>query len=301
MKPQALSQAGPAVYAKVRLLMLNNKVLINVAPVSAGCTDINPEKIAADVLECRKAGAAMVHLHVRDRKGQLTADTGLLNETLKLIRAQSDIIIEVSTGGVSNLTIEERCAPIALDLVEACSLNVGSTNLGEAVYVNKPADVRYCVEQLLQYHKIPEVETFEIGHSYQTGLLMQQYDMVRPVLFSVVLGHGGEAPATPQALAAMLSMLPPESIWGITHAHRQDFGIIAAALGMGAVTVRVGFEDSDYLDPQTRRGPRLPAHWILSRHTSPLSLSLQESSDRALLISAALRRCSLCFFCLLNV
>ena len=225
MKPQALSQAGPAVYAKVRLLMLNNKVLINVAPVSAGCTDINPEKIAADVLECRKAGAAMVHLHVRDRKGQLTADTGLLNETLKLIRAQSDIIIEVSTGGVSNLTIEERCAPIALDLVEACSLNVGSTNLGEAVYVNKPADVRYCVEQLLQYHKIPEVETFEIGHSYQTGLLMQQYDMVRPVLFSVVLGHGGEAPATPQALAAMLSML---------------------------VTVRVGFEDSDYLDPQTR-------------------------------------------------
>ncbi len=252
MKPQALSQAGPAVYAKVRLLMLNNKVLINVAPVSAGCTDINPEKIAADVLECRKAGAAMVHLHVRDRKGQLTADTGLLNETLKLIRAQSDIIIEVSTGGVSNLTIEERCAPIALDLVEACSLNVGSTNLGEAVYVNKPADVRYCVEQLLQYHKIPEVETFEIGHSYQTGLLMQQYDMVRPVLFSVVLGHGGEAPATPQALAAMLSMLPPESIWGITHAHRQDFGIIAAALGMGAVTVRVGFEDSDYLDPQTR-------------------------------------------------
>ena len=231
---------------------MRDKVLINVAPVAATCTDINPRAIADDVLKCREAGAAMVHLHVRDPQGKLTPDTELLNETLKLIRKDSDIIIEVSTGGVSDLTIEERCASIALDLVEACSLNVGSTNLGEAVYVNRPADVRYCVEQLLKYHKIPEVETFEIGHSYQTGLLMQQYPMVRPVLFSVVLGHGGEAPATPEALTAMLSMLPEESVWGITHAHRKNFDIIAAALGMGAKTVRVGFEDSDYLDEDTR-------------------------------------------------
>lgn len=236
----------------------NQKVMINVAPVAADCNNIIPEKIAEDVLACRKAGAAMVHLHVRDQQGKLTPDTGLLNETLKLIRAQSDIIIEVSTGGVSNLTIEERCAPIALDLVEACSLNVGSTNLGEAVYVNRPADVRYCVQELIKYHKIPEVETFEIGHSYQTGLLMQQFEMVRPVLFSVVLGHGGEAPATPKALAAMISMLPEESIWGITHAHRKDFGIIAAALGMGAVTVRVGFEDSNYLAPNTQVDTNAP-------------------------------------------
>ncbi len=237
---------------------MREKVLINVAPVAATCTDINPRKIADDVLKCREAGAAMVHLHVRDPKGQLTADTALLNETLKMIRQDSDIIIEVSTGGVSNLTIEERCAPIALDLVEACSLNVGSTNLGEAVYVNRPADVRYCVKELLKYHKIPEVETFEIGHSYQTGLLMQEFDMVRPVLFSVVLGHGGEAPATPEALAAMISMLPKESIWGITHAHRKNFDIIAAALGMGAKTVRVGFEDSNYLDEDTQVDTNAP-------------------------------------------
>ncbi len=237
---------------------MNKKVLINVAPVSGSCTQIIPEKIAADVLACRQAGAGMVHLHVRDAQGRLTADTSLLYETLKLIRAQSDIIIEVSTGGISDLSIEERCAPVPLDLVEACSLNVGSTNLGEGVYINRPRDVRYCVEELLRWHKIPEVETFEIGHSYQTGLLMQAYDMVRPVLFSVVLGHGGEAPATPQALAAMISMLPPDSIWGITHAHRRDFGIIAAALGMGAVTVRVGFEDSNYLDENTQVDSNAP-------------------------------------------
>ncbi len=227
---------------------MKDKILVNVAPVAANCQSVVPRDIADDVLKCYEEGAAMVHLHVRDSSGKLTADTSLLEETLKLIRKDSDIIIEVSTGGVSDLTIEERCAPIYLDLVEACSLNVGSTNLGESVYVNRPCDVRYCLGQLLNNRKIPEVETFEIGHSYQTGILMEEYPMVRPVLFSIVLGHEGEAPATPKALAAMISMLPDDCIWGITHAHHKNHDIIAAALGMGAKTVRVGFEDSNFLD-----------------------------------------------------
>ena len=112
---------------------MNNKVLINVAPVSALCTHIDPKAIAKDVYDCYKAGAAMVHLHVRDENGALTEDTSLLEETLRLIRKDSDIIIEVSTGGISNLNIKERCAPVNLDLVEACSLNVGSTNLGRSL------------------------------------------------------------------------------------------------------------------------------------------------------------------------
>lgn len=230
---------------------MDNKVLINVAPVSASCHHIDPKAIAADVLECYKAGAAMVHLHVREEDGSLTANTKLLEETLKLIRNDSDIIIEVSTGGISNLTIQERCAPVNLDLVEACSLNVGSTNLGRGVYVNAPDDVEYCVEQLLAHHKIPEVETFELGHTHTMKKLMQKYDFIKPVLFSVVLGHDGECPATPEALKYMTSMIPEDAVWGITHSGRKDMSIIAAALGLGAVTVRVGFEDSNYLDPHT--------------------------------------------------
>ena len=221
---------------------MNNKVLINVAPVSALCTHIDPKAIAKDVYDCYKAGAAMVHLHVRDENGALTEDTSLLEETLRLIRKDSDIIIEVSTGGISNLNIKERCAPVNLDLVEACSLNVGSTNLGRGVYVNSPDDVEYCVEQLLSHHKIPEVETFELGHTHTMTKLMEKYDFVKPVLFSVVLGHEGECPATPECLKYMTSMIPDGAVWGITHAHRTDMSIIAAALGLGAVTVRVGFE-----------------------------------------------------------
>ena len=235
-----------------------NKVMINVAPVAATCKDIIPEAIAADVLECYKNGAAMVHLHVRAKDGSLTPDTSLLEETLKLIRKDSDIIIEVSTGGISDLTIEERCAPVPLPLVEACSLNVGSTNLGKGVYVNRPEDVEYCVQQLLKYKKIPEVETFEIGHTNTMFELMQKYDFVKPLLFSVVLGHKGEAPATPKALAMMIDMIPEGAVWGITHSGRKDMGIFAAALGMGAKTVRVGFEDSNYLDPNTQVATNAP-------------------------------------------
>lgn len=228
-----------------------NKVMISVAPVAATDKNIVPDKIAEDVLNCSRAGAAMVHLHVRDAKGNLTTDMSLLKQTLELIRKDSDIIIEVSTGGVSSLTIEERCVPLYSELVEACSLNVGSTNLGKAVYLNPIDDVEYCVRELLKMKKTPEVEVFEIGHTFAMKELMEKYPFINPVLFSIVLGHKGEAPATPEALTAMIQMIPAGAIWGITQANRRDFSIIAAALGMGAKTVRIGFEDSNYLDEKT--------------------------------------------------
>ncbi len=237
---------------------MENKVLVSVAPVAADDKVIIPEKIAEDVYECYKAGAAMVHLHVRDREGNLTPDMTLLEETLRLIRKDSDIVIEVSTGGVSNLTIQERCAPLYSDLVEACSLNVGSTNLGKNVYSNPVDDVEYCVREILKQKKTPEVETFEIGHTWMMYELMKKYHFVSPVLFSIVLGHEGEAPATPQALAAMIQMIPAGTLWGITHARRKDFSLIAGALGMGAKTVRIGFEDSRYLDADTQADTNAP-------------------------------------------
>ncbi|HAV00703.1 MAG TPA: 3-keto-5-aminohexanoate cleavage protein, partial [Lachnospiraceae bacterium] len=132
------------------------KIMLCVAPVAAGDPLINPRAIALDVYDCFKAGAAMVHLHVRDLNGRLTPGLTLLEETALYIRELCDIIIEVSTGGVSDLTIEERVQPCYASWVEAVSLNVGSVNLGEAVYQNPIKDVRYCVKQIAEYEKIPE-------------------------------------------------------------------------------------------------------------------------------------------------
>ena len=237
---------------------MKNKVMISVAPVAATDKLIDPKKIADDVTACAKAGAAMVHLHVRDAHGALTPDMKVFKETVELIRAQSDIIIEASTGGVSSLTIEERCAPLYYDKVEACSLNVGSTNLGNSVYCNPIPEVKYCVSEILRQGKTPEVEVFEIGHTNMIQELRKEYAFKDPVLFSIVLGHPGEAPATPEALAAMIQFIPKDALWGITHAYRKEFGIIAAALGMGAKTVRIGFEDSRYLDASVQVDTNLP-------------------------------------------
>ena len=235
-----------------------DKILISVAPVSAADKEINPKRIADDVIACAKAGAAMVHLHVRDRNGNLTPDMSVLKETVERIREKSDIVIQASTGGVSDLTIEERCAPLYYDMIEACSLNVGSTNLGDSVYCNPVPDVKYCVNEIIKTGKTPEIDVFEIGHTYRVQGLRREFALKEPVLFSVVLGHKGEAPATPEALTAMVNFIPKDAIWGITHANRRDFGIIAGALGLGARTVRIGFEDSNYLDPMTQVESNVP-------------------------------------------
>ena len=232
-------------------------IIISVAPVPADETFIEPRKIADDVIACSRAGAGMVHLHVRDRNGRLTTDLTLLEETVRYIRSECDIVIQVSTGGVSKLTIQERCTPVFADWVESNSLNVGSVNLGDHVYINPIKEVKYCVEQILNNRKTPEIEVFEIGMIKTAMDLSMKYEFTDPILFNIVLGHIGAAPATVRTLKSMLEALDeffPEkerTLWGITHAHRTDFQLLKAALDLGASTVRIGFEDSRYLSRKT--------------------------------------------------
>ncbi len=233
------------------------KIMVSVAPVSAADTEIIPEKIAADVYECYKLGASMVHLHVRDAHGKLTPDLTLLQETVELIKAKCDIVIEISTGGVSDLNIVDRCAPCYPDYVEFNSLNVGSVNLGKSVYCNPIDDVEYCVQKILENGKRPEIEVFELGMINTVRELDEKYGFVKPIFFALVFGHGGEMPATPGALRHMVDYLyecfPKEiALWGYTQAGRKDWDMMKRALEQGASSIRIGFEDSDYIDPDHR-------------------------------------------------
>ena len=231
------------------------KILVSVAPVAATDILINPRAIARDVYECYKRGACMVHLHCRDLNGRLTPDLSLLEETVQYIREYCDIMVEISTGGVSNLTIEERCQPCYPSWVEANSLNVGSVNLGTAVYQNPIKDVEYCVQQIKANSKVPEIEVFELGMINTVRELDEKFHFIRPILFALVFGHGGEMPATVPALDHMIAALhenfPNQNdvLWGYTHAHRQDWEMVKVALDKGATSVRVGFEDSDIVRP----------------------------------------------------
>lgn len=233
------------------------KIILCVAPVAAGDPLINPAAIAKDVYDCYKKGAAMVHLHVRDLNGRLTPCLSLLEETAAYIRELCDIIIEVSTGGVSNLTIEERVQPCYAPWVEAVSLNVGSVNLGEAVYANPIKDVRYCVRQIKDHLKLPETELFELGMANTLRELDDMYHLPRPLLLALVFGHPGEMPSTPAALRHMIDGVTDnfsreEILWGYTQAHRTDFEMVRTALSEGADALRIGFEDSDYITPGKR-------------------------------------------------
>ena len=115
------------------------KIIVAVAPVGRNIdlpskNPLTPEDVAADVVACARAGAALVHLHVRDSLGEQTGDLGDYTRTLDLIRKSSDIVVQGSTGGLTSLSLEERCVALEEPGTEVASLNMGSVNFGEDVY-----------------------------------------------------------------------------------------------------------------------------------------------------------------------
>ncbi|MCP1110359.1 3-keto-5-aminohexanoate cleavage protein [Ohessyouella blattaphilus] len=114
------------------------------------------------------------------------------------------------------------------------------------------------IATLAASNDLPDLFAYEAGAPLTTLSLQKEFAVTEPLLYTIVLGHSGAAPATPEALMAMCQFLPAGALWGITHAYRQDFGIIGAALGLGASTVRVGFEDSAYLTPTQTVSQNVP-------------------------------------------
>lgn len=222
------------------------KVIISLAP-SAGPAPVNPVAVAADVVKCAAAGASICHLHCKSREGKLTSDISVMSETFDLIRSSCDVLIQASTGGVSQMSIEQRCNPLDYPYVESASLNGGSTNLGEAVYVNSFDDIRYCADACHKREIVPEVEVFDIGMLNNISLIRQEQPFREPLLFNLVFGHKGGLPATVEALTAFRSFVPEGALWGVTHYARDNWTFLAAAIAMGASLVRIGFEDSRWL------------------------------------------------------
>ncbi|MCR1841320.1 3-keto-5-aminohexanoate cleavage protein [Murimonas intestini] len=225
------------------------KVIISLAPVAAG-TPTDVEKLGEDVRKSWQAGAAMCHLHCRKPDGSLTPDTGFLTEQFEYIAENTDMIIQASTGGVSDMNIEERCRPLDYWRVESASLNGGTTNLGEAVYINSFEDIRYCARAVYERGIIPEIEVFDIGMIYNIEYTKGQAPYREPVLYNLVFGHKGGMQPDIDCLCAFRGAVPPGAKWGVTHFGRDNWDFLAAAIAMGASVVRIGFEDSAFLGPE---------------------------------------------------
>ena len=211
---------------------------------------LNPKDIARQVIACEKAGASMVHMHVRDQQGKQTEEIADFCATLDLIRKDSDIVIQGSTGGLTDLTLEQRCVALDDPRVEVASLNLGSINFGEDVYINRMPDIRYWARRMEETRVVPELEIFAAGMLPAYRRLVDERVLKPPYSIGLVLGVRWALPANAETLFFMKTLLPEKDVpWGVIHAGMQDFTLLATAIGLGASVVRVGFEDSAYFAP----------------------------------------------------
>lgn len=227
------------------------KVIIAVAPVAhsgkvlpVGVNNpIRPCDIAEEVIRCNEEGASLVHLHVRNELGDIVGQTDVFSETISLIRRKSDIVIQGSTGGVSNLSLDERSVALEDSRVQMASLNMGSTNLGDGVYINKVSDIIFWAEKMKRYGVVPELEIFDLSMLNTIRKLQHVGILEEPLHYNFSLGFEGALPADPDTLFLLKNQLPSGSSWGLLHEGMQDFNLLITAMALGAQCVRVGYED----------------------------------------------------------
>ena len=230
------------------------KIIIAVAPVGRSTQPpaINPrtpKQVADEVIRCARAGASMVHLHVRDAKGVQTEEIGVYSETLDRIRTSSDIVIQGSTGGLTTLTLEQRCVALNDPRTEVASLNMGSVNFGEDVYINRLPDIRYWAKRMRQTKTVPEMEIFDSGMLPAARALVAEGAIKPPYSICFALGFPWTLAPDPKSLFFMTAMMKETVPWGVIHDGMTDFTLLATAIGLGASLVRVGFEDSSFWAP----------------------------------------------------
>lgn len=232
------------------------KVAITVAPlVQTYYDDVDsfptPERLAQEIYECNQAGASVVHLHVIDEQGNATVDTSNFKKTVQMIRAECDIVIQGSTGGISDLTRDERSVSVEVPLVEMGSLNMGSCNIGEQAYINTPGDVEYWAQKMQKNNVLPEMTFFEPGMMTLIKRLFDKGIIKHPFVVNLALGFPGTLPATPHNIMFMVRQLPEDTVWTLTPHHAADYRLHALSVVLGG-NVRVGFEDSMYLAPDEK-------------------------------------------------
>jgi 3-dehydrocarnitine:acetyl-CoA trimethylamine transferase len=251
---------------------------------------VTPRQIADSAIGAARAGAAIVHIHVRDPEtGRPSMRGDLYRETVQHIRAGGvDVIVNLTTGpgarfvpgdddpsvGGAGTTLKpwaERVAHIEQLKPEVCSLDVGSMNFGEHVFVNTPAQLRKMAEAIRRAGTKPELEVFDLGHVRLARRLVEEGLVTPPPLFQLCLGVPWGAPATPETMLVMRNSLPPGALWAGFGIGPTQFPMVAQAVLLGG-HVRVGLEDNLYLE----RGVPAPSNAALVERATAIVEQLGE-------------------------
>ena len=193
---------------------------------------------------CQAAGAAMIHVHLRDAAGRPTLDGALLAEAVAALRSETDLIVQLSTGGSVHDPFEARLA--VLDArPDSCSLTTGTVNFGDDVFHNPWPFVVELYQRTQELGVLPEFELFDLGHVAALNRLLDKHGPPAGghVHADFVLGVPGGMPGTAQALVAAVALLPPEATWSATGIGRTSVPVLLAALALGG-GLRVGMEDT---------------------------------------------------------
>ncbi|CAH0147117.1 3-keto-5-aminohexanoate cleavage protein [Pseudomonas mediterranea] len=254
---------------------MNHDVIITCALTGAGDTTaksphvpVTPKQIAEAAVEAAKAGATVVHCHVRDpQTGKFSRDVALYREVMERIReADVDIIVNLTAGMGGDLEIGPGERPMEFgpntDLVgpltrlahveellpEICTLDCGTLNFGDGdtIYVSTPAQLRAGARRITELGVKAELEIFDTGHLWFAKQMIKEGLLDNP-LFQLCLGIPWGAPADTTTMKAMVDNLPADAVWAGFGIGRMQMPMAAQAVLLGG-NVRVGLEDNLWLD-----------------------------------------------------
>jgi uncharacterized protein (DUF849 family) len=253
---------------------MNRKVILTSAVTGSGDTTgksehvpVTPDEIAADAIASARAGASVVHIHVRDVvTKQSSRDVALYREVVRLITASDvDPVINLTAGMGGDLVLDpshptrqlpgtdlvsglERLAHVEELRPEICTIDMGTLNFGEGsnIYVATPDMLREGAARIQQLGVKPEMEIFDTGNLWFANVLVAEGLISAPPLYQLCMGIPYGAPADPGLLEAMVNMLPKDANWTSFSIGRNQMPWVAESVRLGG-HVRVGLEDNLYL------------------------------------------------------
>ncbi|HTU32152.1 MAG TPA: 3-keto-5-aminohexanoate cleavage protein [Solirubrobacteraceae bacterium] len=253
-----------------------NPVVVTVAVTGADVfRENNPNipyttrEIAESSVEAARAGATVVHLHVREDDGTPTGRPELFEDVIARIRDGSDLVTMVSTGGANDMTIDERTTGLGAR-PDLSGVESGSMNFGDDTFVTPPPAARGIIEKALGSGIGLEVEAFDVGHVISAVRWLEEGLLPSPMRINLVFGVPGGIDASPEALAAMIRPLPPETFWTVTCIGRHHQRLLGLALLHGAPGIRTGLEDVAYIS----RGVLAPSNAALVTAATELARAL---------------------------
>ena len=225
--------------------------LITVAPTGAEseksavpALPVTLDELVTTAKECQAAGAAVVHVHIRDDQARPTLDLSRLKDTVAALREGTDLIVQLSTGGAVTDSFADRLAVLDAG-PDACSLTCGTVNFGDEVFHNPWPFVKDLYELTQERRVVPEFELFDLGQVAALHRLLAEFGPPAGghVHCDLVMGVPGGMPGDVPTLAAAVAALPAGATWSATGIGRTTLPVLFGALAAGG-HLRVGMEDT---------------------------------------------------------